>query len=312
MVLGEEVKRAVNAAIILRRPLLVTGKPGTGKSSLAYAIAHELGLEPVLAWPITSRSVLQHGLYHYDAIARLQDVSLAESRHRAARQGGRGKSLTGGGPKFELPDIGRYIQLGPLGTALLTSKPDRPRVLLIDEIDKSDIDLPNDLLHIFEEGRFPIPELKRLSGEEAARPVEVQSHDEGPPVPVPRGGARCEAFPIVVLTSNGEREFPPAFLRRCVRLTIGEPGLEQIKDIVKSRLPRLPADLEASGILDLINFFIARRDGKEADGRKKELATDQLLNAMHLLLHGYLKADPEDLRDLVLRPLADDAREPGP
>lgn len=131
----------VNAALYLRRPLLVTGKPGTGKTSLAYAVAYELKLGTVLPWYITARSTLQEGLYRYDAIARLQDVQMGDKSK----------------------DIGRYIQLGPLGTALLPSH--RPRVLLIDEIDKSDINLPNDLLNLFEEGEFEIPELARISKE---------------------------------------------------------------------------------------------------------------------------------------------------
>ncbi len=118
----------VNAALYLRRPLLVTGKPGTGKSTLAYSIAYELRLGPVLRWPITSRSVLQDGLYQYDAIGRLQEASLRRT------------TATGDEP-FTAPDIGRYIRLGPLGTALLPQR--RPRALLIDELDKSDIDLPN-------------------------------------------------------------------------------------------------------------------------------------------------------------------------
>jgi MoxR-like ATPase len=306
MVLDEDIKRAVNAAIVLRRPLLVTGKPGTGKSSLAYAIAHELDLDRVLVWSITSRSALQQGLYHYDAIARLQDASLAEARARAVQRDVAAGTGAAALPPAATPDIGRYIHLGPLGTALLTSRFDRPRVLLIDEIDKSDIDLPNDLLHVFEEGRFDIPELMRLPEEDAYKVIAVQPSDHGPLVSIRRGDAQCMAFPIVVLTSNGEREFPPAFLRRCIRLTIPEPSRKQIEDIVRSRLPETPEDLEASGISHLIKLFLDRRDGKGTDDRKKDLATDQLLNATYLLLHGYLKADPEEMRELILRPLADE------
>src|SRR5262249_6853717 len=141
-------KEAVNAALYLRRPLLVTGPPGSGKSSLAYAVAEEL--EPgkdVLRWPINSRSTLAEGLYRYDAVARLRDASL--------------RRQDGAAGEADVLDIGDYLTLGPLGTALLPR--DRPRVLLIDEIDKSDIDLPNDLLHVFEEGRYEIPELVRAA-----------------------------------------------------------------------------------------------------------------------------------------------------
>jgi len=151
---GTDEIAAVNAALYLRRPLLVTGQPGSGKSTLAYAVASELKLGELLHWPVNSRTKLTDGLYHYDAIARLRDANLAQAR---------GKANT------YAEDIGYYLTLGPLGTALLpVPKEANPRVLLIDEIDKSDMDFPNDLLHVFEEGEFNIPELQRLA------PIEHQ------------------------------------------------------------------------------------------------------------------------------------------
>ncbi|TQS86091.1 AAA family ATPase, partial [Arthrobacter sp. TS-15] len=191
----------VNAALHLRRPLLVTGHPGTGKSSLAHAIAHELTLGRVLRWPVNSRSTLQDALYQYDAVGRLREANLR--RDSDDRE----------------PGIGQYVRLGALGNALVPRE--QPRVLLIDELDKGDVDLPNDLLTVFEEGEFTIPELTRLSEDHA--PVHVQTDDPDTPAAVLRGRVRCREFPIVVITSNGERDFPPAFLRRCVRLDLPEP-----------------------------------------------------------------------------------------
>ncbi|GAA4236118.1 MoxR family ATPase [Actinomadura meridiana] len=270
----EGVIDKVNAAILLRRPLLVTGKPGSGKSTLAHNVAYELGLGSVLYWPITSNTTLQSGLYDYDAIGRLHETSL---------RGAGGRADTA-----EPPDIGRYIRLGPVGTALLPG--DLPRVLLIDELDKSNIDLPNDLLNVFEEGRFTILELQRLPEDQSR--IHVMTADDGPRVPVDRGEVRCANFPIVIITSNGEREFPPAFLRRCVRLMTEPPGRERLAEIIEAHLG---ADARAASD-QLIEDFLSRR----AEGA---LATDQLLNAVYLATSGSRPPETRlrDILDTVLR-----------
>jgi MoxR-like ATPase len=244
----------VNAALYLRRPLLITGRPGTGKSSLPYSVAWQLKLGEVLRWPITSRSTLQEGLYRYDALGRLQDANINRSSLPDPR------------------DVGRYIRLGPLGTALYPT--DRPRVLLIDEIDKSDVDLPNDLLNVFEEGEFEIPELSRLPAEIGM--VDVMPHDgrtADDSVPVAQGRVVCKAFPFIALTSNGERDFPPAFLRRCLRLDIPVPDRDKLADVVRAHL----ADVDEGETARLIEQFVAEVS------RGGSLATDQLLNAIYLV-----------------------------
>lgn len=274
---SDEAER-VNAALYLRRPLLVTGKPGTGKSSLAYAVATELGLGDVLRWPITSKSTLQSGLYSYDAIGRLQEANLREIEARHQR-----------GVQPKPVDIGSYIRLGPLGSALLPSG--RPRVLLVDELDKSDIDLPNDLLDVFEEGEFTIPELARLPAEQ--HPVTVMAADEAGRVELPaepRGVVRCAAFPLVIITSNGERQFPPAFLRRCLQLTLEEPDAEKLGRIVEAHL-----GVQASAFTGLIEEFLTRKS-------EGELATDELLNAIFLRYSGLRPQGEtvERLADIVM------------
>lgn len=239
----------VNAALYLRRPLLVTGRPGTGKSSLAYLVARELGLGPVLRWPVTSRTALKDGLYLYDAIGRVQEIN--------ARQG-------------EEPDIGEFVHLGPLGTALLPYE--RPRVLLIDELDKSDIDLPNDLLNVFEEGEYEIPELARLAGRHPE--VTVLTEDREGAAVVRRGRVRCRSFPLVIITSNGEREFPAPFLRRCLKLRVDPPTFAQLGAMVAAQF----GETDGVDINRLITEFMER---SEANGG---LASDQLLNAVHMAL----------------------------
>ena len=271
----------VNAAIYLRRPLLITGKPGTGKSSLAYKVARELMLGEVLYWPITTRTTLKNGLYRYDAIGRLQET---EQQVKT-------------GQFIQDPEaIGKYITLGPLGTALLPAA--KPRVLLIDEIDKSDIDLPNDLLSIFEEGWFEIPELERMKETAAAVPVRTAYSDVEESVTagdirysVPEGRISCEAFPLVILTSNGERDFPPAFLRRCLRLRMAQPDEAMLGRIVSAHLDAEFEQLrktQGEGVAqarkaaaesvreELIQTFLERRD-------EGALATDQLLNAIFMV-----------------------------
>lgn len=259
---NEELMLQIDAAIHLRRPLLVTGNPGTGKSSLARAIAYRLELGKLLEWRINSRSTLQEGLYAYDAIRRVEDM---------ADPGG---------------DVGRYLRLGPLGTAMLPA--DRPRVLLIDEIDKSDIDLPNDLLHVFEDGEFSIPELRRDGREE----VGLRPDDGEIPVTIRNGHVQCKEFPIVVLTSNGEREFPPAFRRRCVCMTLAPPSPTELNAIVRSHFREDAAAF--TDLSELIDKFMKNQ-------RTGVVATDQLLNALHIRLRG----GGSTLDPVLLRPLTD-------
>lgn len=251
----------VNAALALRRPLLITGNPGTGKSSFAYAVARELGLGTVLKWAITTRTTLKDGLYSYDAIARLQDAQASGKDNRR--------------------ETGNYITLGALGTAFLPA--DLPRVLLIDEIDKSDIDLPNDLLNLFEDGEFTIPELQRLELPAAeVRTIDREKDGKQRKVPVFNGVVRCRAFPLVIMTSNGERDFPPPFLRRCLRLKMPNPGPEELQEIVEKHLGKTAAEQSKP----LIQWFCAQI---EAGGT---LANDQLLNVIHLRTQERTRPEP--------------------
>lgn len=279
-----DVINAVNAAIYLRRPLLVTGNPGSGKSTLAYAIAHELNLGTVLSWAITARSTIQEGLYSYDALGRLQDAQQKEDKN-----------------------IGEYITLGALGTAFLTS--DLPRVLLIDEIDKSDINLPNDLLNLLEEGQFSIRELVRRSPQNTPEKFEknsftIKTQDKGIDAVIQDGWVRCHAFPIIVMTSNGERDFPPAFKRRCLRITMPDPQKEGLKAIVKAHFGETKFEQYSPIINQLISEFL---DESRTGTQPRNRATDQLLNTIYVLTCSLTPQDKdqESVKKLLLKRLSE-------
>jgi MoxR-like ATPase len=240
---------AVNAALYLRRPLLLTGKPGTGKSTLISKAAYELKLGPVLRWPITSRSTVRNGVYEYDAVGRLQ----------ASKQ--------------EDPPVEQFLTLGPLGTALMAQT--WPRPLLIDEIDKSDLDFANDLLNVIEEGDYEIPELRRLGKE------KVRVRDAfGELAQIHEGRIHCGQFPFVVMTSNAEREFPPPFLRRCIRLGVEQPTPEQLSAILKSHLKHYSKKMNSKQALEDVKALVDEFTGRRA--KNQDVATDQLLNAVFL------------------------------
>jgi MoxR-like ATPase len=198
----------------------------------------------VLRWPINSRATVRGGVYEYDAVGRLQAGRAQE------------------------PDVEDYLVLGPLGTALHAVG--RPRALLVDEIDKSDLDFANDLLNVIEEGEYEIPELRRLPRDTA----KVRDAD-GKVTTVHHGRLQAEHFPFVVMTSNAEREFPPAFLRRCIRLHVDVPDERELKAIVNAQLKAYVLDFDAK---QFEAVFTAFRDSRS----KGDVSTDQLLNAIYL------------------------------
>jgi len=263
----------VNAALYLRRPLLVTGRPGSGKSTLAYRISRELGLGRVLRWPITSLTTLKSGLYGYDAIGRAQAAGTRPAVS-AAPSG-----------EYQEPPIGEFVRLGDLGTAFLPRR--LPRVLLIDELDKSDSDLPHDLLNLFEDGEFTIPELARSARRSPL--VEVFTADPNGTAMLEGGRVACAAFPVVVITSNGERDFPPAFLRRCLRFETKDPDTEQLAAMVAAHA----VDPDNQHRSRLIEEFVARSAALGG------LPADKLLDAVYLATSGAYSEDGDSWPRLV-------------
>jgi MoxR-like ATPase len=223
----DDLKVAVNAAVQLRRPLLVKGEPGTGKTVLAHEIATALG-SPLIEWHIKSTTRAVQGLYEYDAVARLRDGQLGDPR---------------------VHDIANYIKRGKLWDAF--TSPELP-VLLIDEIDKADIEFPNDLLQ----------ELDRM---------EFHVYETGETV-------KAADRPIVVITSNNEKELPDAFLRRCFFHYIRFPDRDTMTEIIEVHFPGIQK-LLISRALDL--FYEVR----EVPGIKKKPSTSELLDWLKLLLH---------------------------
>jgi MoxR-like ATPase len=268
----EGLPDAVNAALCLRRPLLITGAPGSGKSSVIEQVAAELQLGPVLRWHITSRSTLAEALYRYDALGRIHAQRL--------RRNARGD------------DIGPFLQLGPLGTALLPAV--RPRSLLIDELDKSDLDLPGDLLDVLERGEFEIPELIREDQDQ----VELRTWQSNDTHLVINGRVQCTEFPLIVMTSNGEQELPAPFLRRCIRYTMPKPTIDMIRDVIRSWMQIEVSD--EGPVAELVEGFVRRLNAGET------IAIDQLLNTIHLI-HG--RGGPEgaqrkQLVEILMRDLS--------
>jgi len=239
----EDLKVAVNAAIVLERPLLVKGEPGTGKTVLAEEIARAVGA-PLLTWHVKSTTKAQQGLYEYDAVSRLRDSQLGDPR---------------------VSDVANYIKRGKVWESFVASQ--RP-VLLIDEIDKADIEFPNDLLL----------ELDRM---------EFFVYETGETV-------RAQNRPIVVITSNNEKELPDAFLRRCFFHYIKFPDDATMAQIIDVHFPGIKKRL----VEEALRVFFETRD---VPGLKKKPSTSELLDWLKLLLSEDIA--PETLRETNARKL---------
>ncbi|AKM31814.1 AAA family ATPase [Pandoraea faecigallinarum] len=244
----DDLKLAVNAAATLQRPLLIKGEPGTGKTMLAEEVAAALGM-PLLQWHVKSTTKAQQGLYEYDAVSRLRDSQLGEERVR---------------------DIANYIVKGVLWQAF---EADRPVVLLIDEIDKADIEFPNDLLRELDRMEFYVYETREL--------------------------VKARHRPLVIITSNNEKELPDAFLRRCFFHYIKFPEPATMQSIIDVHFPNIRRELVNAA---MATFFEVR----EIPGLKKKPSTSELIDWLKLLMAEEI--GPEALRSsdnkLAIPPLA--------
>ena len=232
----QDLRVAVNAAIVLERPLLIKGEPGTGKTVLAHEVARAINT-PLLEWHIKSTTKAQQGLYEYDAVSRLRDSQLGDKK---------------------VHDIKNYIKKGKLWEAFTATE---RSVLLIDEIDKADIEFPNDLLQ----------ELDRM---------EFHVYETGETI-------KAAQRPIVIITSNNEKELPDAFLRRCFFHFIKFPDADTMKEIIEVHYPGLKQRL----VSEALNIFYEVRD---VPGLKKKPSTSELLDWIKLLLNE--DVTPETLR----------------
>ncbi|MGK7892299.1 MAG: AAA family ATPase [Xenococcus sp. (in: cyanobacteria)] len=238
---NDDLVDAVNLAIYLEGPLLIKGEPGCGKTRLASAVAYELNL-PCESWYVKSTSRVKDGLYTYDTVGRLRDAQLAGVNQLKDEE------------ISEIKNPATYINWGPLGKAFQNSK---RTVVLIDEIDKADIDFPNDLLLELDEKRFFVDETKS----------EVS--------------AKCS--PIVFITSNNERELPDAFLRRCIFQYIEFPDDKHLKNIILAHFPQSPENIVES-IID--HFYELRKKMlRDKAGNGKKVSTSELMDWFKVLQH---------------------------
>lgn len=276
---SDELAEAVNLAIYLERPLLIRGEPGCGKTKLARAVAYELGL-PYENWSVKSTTRAQDGLYTYDAVRRLHDVQLAGKVNDKELD----EEIS---ERVRRPE--KYITWGPLGKAFLNEE---RTVLLIDEIDKADIDFPNDLLLELDEQRFIVKELDKEKT--ADKPAIIL----GDVKVYPGGEIRANKSPIIFITSNDEKDLPDAFLRRCVFHYIEFPDQKRLIEIMKAHFPDSPEDL----IDGVITYFQELREKMKQDRRRKSVSTSELIDWFNVLRKYHADEILEKLSEKLLYP----------